>query len=217
MYVCPQWSEITVKNSWNQCCQSPICSHFTSLILLPASQCVKRLNEYKFFLWWTAQSDLKYHGYTVCPERETDVFKEDILSSLFVITSNTWAWTRTQKVSDSRFPCGRAIARAVSRWLPTVAARGSRLGMVKWDLWWTKWRWAGFLQVHVLRFPLPIFIPPNSLSSQPPGAVTIDRKWPTCRVDPVWTPPSTMRIKQKCFYVCTLLSRYTYQHHCYYL
>jgi hypothetical protein len=25
-----------------------------------------------------------------------------------------------------------------------------------WDLWWTEWRWAGFLRV--LRFPLPIFI-----------------------------------------------------------
>jgi hypothetical protein len=27
---------------------------------------------------------------------------------------------------------GRAIAEAVSRWLPTSAG--------KWDLWWTKWR-----------------------------------------------------------------------------
>jgi hypothetical protein len=41
---------------------------------------------------------------------------------------------------------GRAIAEAVSRWLPTAAAR--------------------------VRFPLP-FIPPNSPSSQPPGAGTI--------------------------------------------
>jgi hypothetical protein len=29
-----------------------------------------------------------------------------------------------------------------------------------WDLWWTKWQWAGFLRV--LRFPLPIFIPPTA-------------------------------------------------------
>jgi hypothetical protein len=32
------------------------------------------------------------------------------------------------------------------------------LGLVMWDLWWTKWRWGRFLRV--LRFPLPIFIPP---------------------------------------------------------
>jgi hypothetical protein len=31
-------------------------------------------------------------------------------------------------------------------------------GVVMWDLWWTKWHWAGFLQV--LLFPQPIFIPP---------------------------------------------------------
>jgi hypothetical protein len=65
---------------------------------------------------------------------------------------------------------GRAIAQAVSRWLPTAAARVHA------------WIWssgicraqsgagAGFLQV--LRFPLPIFIPPNSPSSLSPGAGT---------------------------------------------
>jgi hypothetical protein len=31
-------------------------------------------------------------------------------------------------------------------------------GQVIWNLWWTKWHWAGFLQV--LRFPLSILIPP---------------------------------------------------------
>jgi hypothetical protein len=33
---------------------------------------------------------------------------------------------------------GRAIAQAVSRWLPTAAVR------VMWDLCWTKWRWGRF-------------------------------------------------------------------------
>jgi hypothetical protein len=33
---------------------------------------------------------------------------------------------------------GRTIAQAVSRWLPTAAARGRAWGLVKWDLWWTK-------------------------------------------------------------------------------
>jgi hypothetical protein len=37
-------------------------------------------------------------------------------------------------------PLGRAIAQVVSRRLPTVAARVRARGLVKWDLWWTKWR-----------------------------------------------------------------------------
>jgi hypothetical protein len=64
----------------------------------------------------------------------------------------------------------RAIAEAVSRWLPSAAARvhsqvlssgicGGQIGAG-----------AGFLRV--LRFPLP-FIPLNSPSSQSPGAGTI--------------------------------------------
>jgi hypothetical protein len=44
-------------------------------------------------------------------------------------------------LSDSS---GRAIAQAVSRWLPTVVARGSSPGLVMWDLWWTKWRCGRF-------------------------------------------------------------------------
>jgi hypothetical protein len=62
---------------------------------------------------------------------------------------------------------GRAIAQAVSRWLPTAAARvRARVLQV------------GFVVdkvalLRVLRFPLPIFIPPNSPSSQSPGAGTM--------------------------------------------
>jgi hypothetical protein len=48
----------------------------------------------------------------------------------------------------------------------------------------------------ILRFPLPIFIPPNSPSSQSPGAGTIGQKWAMCRVDPVRTPFPIMRIKK---------------------
>jgi hypothetical protein len=66
---------------------------------------------------------------------------------------------------------GRAIAQAVSHWLPTAAARvrarvwsgeicGGQSGVG-----------AGFLRL--LRFPLPKpFIPPTSPSSQSPGAVS---------------------------------------------
>jgi hypothetical protein len=64
---------------------------------------------------------------------------------------------------------GSAIAEAVSRWLPTAAAR------VQFRVWSSgicgrqSGVGAGFLRV--LRFPLP-FIPPNSPSSQSSGAGT---------------------------------------------
>jgi hypothetical protein len=81
----------------------------------------------------------------------------------------------------------RAIAHAVSRWLPTAAAR------VRARVWSSGicggQSGAGASFLWVLWFPLPIFIPPNSPSSQSPRAGTIGQKWPTCRVDPVWTPP----------------------------
>jgi hypothetical protein len=65
---------------------------------------------------------------------------------------------------------GRAIAQAVSCWLPTAAAR------VRARVWSNgicggqSGAGAGFLRV--LRFPLP-FIPPNSSSSQSLGTGTI--------------------------------------------
>jgi hypothetical protein len=66
---------------------------------------------------------------------------------------------------------GRAIAQAVSRWIPTAAAS------VRARVWSSRicdgqsGAGAGFLRV--LRFPLSIFIQPNSPSSQSPGAGTI--------------------------------------------
>jgi hypothetical protein len=55
-------------------------------------------------------------------------------------------------------------------------------GLVKWDLWWTKRRWGKFS-------PSTSVSPANLYSSQSPGAGTICQKWPTYRVDTVWTPP----------------------------
>jgi hypothetical protein len=66
---------------------------------------------------------------------------------------------------------GRAIAQAVSRWLPTAAVRGSSPGLVSGICGRESGAGAGFLRV--LRFPLPIFIPPNSPLSQSLGAGTI--------------------------------------------
>jgi hypothetical protein len=55
---------------------------------------------------------------------------------------------------------GRAIAQAVSRWLPNAAARAR-----SW-VWSSEICGAGFLRV--LRFPLPIFIPPIAPHSPSP-------------------------------------------------
>jgi hypothetical protein len=64
------------------------------------------------------------------------------------------------------YEVGRAIAQAVSRWLPTAAGR------VRARVWscgicgGQSGAGAGFLRV--LRFPLPIFIPPISPQSPSP-------------------------------------------------
>jgi hypothetical protein len=73
---------------------------------------------------------------------------------------------------------GRAIAQAVSRWLPTAAAR------VRARVWSSgicggqNGAGAGFLRVF--RFPLPIFIPP--IAPQSPSSIiwgcTRGQKWP---------------------------------------
>jgi hypothetical protein len=82
---------------------------------------------------------------------------------------------------------GRAIAQAVTHWLPTAAARLHARFWSSGICGGQNDTRTGFLRV--LRFPMPIFIPPDSPSSQSPGAGTIGQKWPTCGMDPVWTPP----------------------------
>jgi hypothetical protein len=77
-----------------------------------------------------------------------------------------------------RISKGRAIAQAVSRWLPTAAA------CVRARVWSSgicggqNCAGAGFLRV--LRFPLPIFIPP--IAPQSPSSIIwgciIGQKWP---------------------------------------
>jgi hypothetical protein len=103
-------------------------------------------------------------------------------------------WVRSTRVCClPKMQLGRAISQAVSRWLPTAAAR------VRSRVWscgicgGQSGAGAGFLRV--LQVLLRIFIPPNSPSSQSPGADTIGQKWPNCRVNPVWTPPPTVWIK----------------------
>jgi hypothetical protein len=149
---------------------------------------------------WFMASNSYVHGYTwtyacVAGSEHCVVFTTDMYSCVQIFGSQPQCVTRVSSHSslheDSK-RCdtqnkGQAIAQAVSCRLPTAAA------LVKWDLRWTKSAGAGFLRV--LRFPLPIFIPPNSPSSKSPGASTIAQKWPTRLVDPVWTPRPTVRKK----------------------
>jgi hypothetical protein len=58
---------------------------------------------------------------------------------------------------------GRAISQAVSRWLPPAAARVRARVWLSGICGGQSGAGAGFLRV--LRFPLSIFIPPNSPSS----------------------------------------------------
>jgi hypothetical protein len=91
---------------------------------------------------------------------------------------------------------GRSIGQAVSRWRPTAAAPVWSSGICGGQ------SGAGATFLRVLRFHLTMFIPPNSPSSQSPGAGTIGQKWSTCRVEPVWTPPPPLReLNKKTLYV----------------
>jgi hypothetical protein len=66
---------------------------------------------------------------------------------------------------------GRAIAQAVSRWLPTAAARVQNPGHVEFVVDKVALGQVGFLRV--LGFPLPIYIPP--ISPQSPSPITVFR------------------------------------------
>jgi hypothetical protein len=61
---------------------------------------------------------------------------------------------------------GRAVAQAVSRWLPIVAA-WVRPGQSIWDLWWTKWHWGWFS-------PSTSVSPPNHSTNFPINITTRD-------------------------------------------
>jgi hypothetical protein len=72
-----------------------------------------------------------------------------------------------EKRTDVWIFVNRAIAQAVSRWLPTVAAR------VRARVWSSGI--CGGQSGAGAGFPLAIFIPPNSPSSQSPGAGIIGK------------------------------------------
>jgi hypothetical protein len=95
--------------------------------------------------------------------------KEGRISVRAISKQSQWQLGTTYRSSTSRamfefgrcsnWWLGRAIAQAVSRWLPTAVTRVWSSGICSGQ----SGTGAGFLRV--LRFPLPIFIPPNSQSS----------------------------------------------------
>jgi hypothetical protein len=90
---------------------------------------------------------------------------------------------------------GRAVAQAVSRWLPIAAAR-VRVRAACGVCGGKGGTGAGFLRV--LQFPLPIILP-ISPSSKSPGAGTIGLLVAAVPNRPNWTPPP---LYQLCFRLC---------------
>jgi hypothetical protein len=79
--------------------------------------------------------------------------------------------------------CGRVIAQAVSRRLPTAAAR---VQIRVWScgiLWWTKVAFRQVFSENFGLFPLPIYIPSASPQSCSLSleAGTIGKEWPQCQ------------------------------------
>jgi hypothetical protein len=112
-------------------------------------------------------------------------------------------WFTTQGVSLHIIRCkDRAVAQAVSRWLPTAAARVRFRSACGFCGGQSSTR-AGFLRV--LRFPLQI-ISPISPSSYSAGAGTIGLLVAAVPSGTNWTPPPTIPIKK--LIRCNILEDY---------
>jgi hypothetical protein len=88
---------------------------------------------------------------------------------------------------------GRAVAQAVSRWLPTAAAR-VRVLVACGVCGEQSGTGPGFLRV--LRLLLPMIIPPIFSSPQSPGAGTIGLLMAKVPNGPNWTPTPTIPIRK---------------------
>jgi hypothetical protein len=99
----------------------------------------------------------------------------------------------------------RAVAQAVSRCLPTAAARVRvRAGM--WGLWWTKQHWGRFS-------PSTSVSPANHHSTNfsiiiIPGVGTIGLLVPQCRVDPIGLQPPIYEFKKYIRFIRGVWDRY---------
>jgi hypothetical protein len=59
-------------------------------------------------------------------------------SKEFFDYQSSWALLHEIAHKIQSFTEGRALAQAVSRWIPTAAVRGSKPDLGMWDLWWDK-------------------------------------------------------------------------------
>jgi hypothetical protein len=113
---------------------------FSDDVYLHVLSCLRQQRRSK---WWFRPSifeTLQKHEYKVTPCSSNEKMRKHIFLQNWVCRL-----------------LGRAIAQAVSRWLPTAAVRGPSPGLIMWDLWWTKWRWG--------RFSLSTSVSPANLHS----------------------------------------------------
>jgi hypothetical protein len=89
---------------------------------------------------------------------------------------------------------GRATAHAVSRWLPTAAARVRSRVCSSGICGGQSGAGAGFLRA--LKFPLPVFIPTILHHHNHLGQATIGQSVAAVPSGPSSTPPPTKRIKK---------------------
>jgi hypothetical protein len=120
----------------------------------------------------------------------------DIRPTSIVRTPKYYAWLLCCNIT-----VGRAVAQAVSRWLPTAAPR-VRVRAACGVFAEQSGTGSGFLRV--LRFPR-LIIPPVSPTSQSPGAGTIGLLVVAVPSGPNHTPPPTIPIKRN-----TTVSGYAY-------
>jgi hypothetical protein len=140
------------------------------------------------FSWFNPVSSGKYHSSTATKGTTALSYIR-----IHLPVSQSLSTMRVYSNLSNRLK-GRAVAQAVSRWLPTAAARvrvrAEYVGFVV-DKAALEQVFSGYFG-----FPPPIIIPPISPSSQSQGAGTIVLLVAAVPSGPNWNPPSTISIKK---------------------
>jgi hypothetical protein len=139
-----------------------------------------------------------YLAFHISASPSSSIYIRDVQTSAICITV-FYVWRKPWKNNIKKWGKvkgnkGRAIAQAVSLWLPTAVARVRARGLVKWDLWWTKWRWG--------RFSPSTSVSPANLHSTNFSIIlitigTIGHSVADVPRGPSLDSPSTMQIKKK--------------------
>jgi hypothetical protein len=132
-----------------------------------------------FVIWQESQYRLLYRCLSVNPTNFKCRKFRPLLLHLMAYDVVILSEPHSQEIFGGK---GRAIAQAVSRRLPTTAARVQTWVGSCGILWWTKVA-LGQVFSENFGFLLPIYIPSASpqSSSLSPEAGTIDQEWPQCQ------------------------------------